>query len=170
MDADRFTDIFSRLYSRLRQLAVRIVGNEEVASDAVQDTFVRLWKKRDELSDDGKIDGLMAVSVRNRCLSELRSRGRHGFESLDDVGELRHSEISEMDESDEAAAIYAEVEQVMRSYLSDRDREILLMREKDGCDFDEIARQFQMTPAAVRMALSRARKRVLAAYRRRHGN
>ncbi|MDE6335165.1 MAG: sigma-70 region 4 domain-containing protein, partial [Muribaculaceae bacterium] len=51
--------------------------------------------------------------------------------------------------------------------LSERDREILLLRDHSGWEFEEIAERFDMTPAAVRMALSRARKGVLKAYRER---
>lgn len=169
MDAERFTDIFSRLQANLRRLALRIVGDEDEASDAVQDVFCTLWRKKDDVADNGSIEGMMAVSLRNRCLSEIRTRTKYQTDRLDDANGMKE-EMSDIEESkeEEVTSLYNEVEAVMRRHLSERDREILIMRDKYEADFDEIAEKFDMTPAAVRMALSRARKNVLRAYRERN--
>lgn len=111
----------------------------------------------------------MAVSLRNRCLSEIRTRTKYQTDRLDDANGMKE-EMSDIEESkeEEVTSLYNEVEAVMRRHLSERDREILIMRDKYEADFDEIAEKFDMTPAAVRMALSRARKNVLRAYRERN--
>lgn len=163
MDSERFTDIFSRMQMKLRRVALRIVGNEVEAEDAVQDVFCSLWRRRADVADDNALEGMMTVSVRNRCVSEVRSRARHPMTELEDMAAEQTSEKS----TDE---LYKEVQSLMGTYLSERDRQILLLRDHSGWEFDEIARKFGMTPAAVRMALSRARKGVLEAYRERIAN
>lgn len=160
MDSERFTDIFSRLQSGLRRLAFRIVGNEAEAEDAVQDAFCSLWRRRGDVADDNALAGMMTVSVRNRCVSELRHRGRYPVAELEDV-------MQEQETEQNPDALFSEVQVIMENYLSERDRQILLLREHSGWEFEDIARKFDMTPAAVRMALSRARKGVLTAYRER---
>lgn len=163
MDAERFTDIFSRLQSRLRLVARRIVGSDDEAADAVQDVFCTLWKRREEVADNGSLEGMMAVSVRNRCLNEVRRRSLHPEAQLE---ESSYASSSDADPE----SLFREVQTLMEQSLSERDREILLLRDHSGWEFDEIAERFDMTPAAVRMALSRARKGVLKAYRERAGN
>ena len=168
MDAERFTDIFSRMQTKLRHIALRIVGNEEEASDAVQDAFVSLWRKRNDVADDSNIEGLVTVSVRNRCLDEVRDRSRHRIEQIDEAYAVATSDNVRGDTSENE--ILSEVEALIQKYLSERDREILILRDKYGWDFEEVAEKFDMTPAAVRMALSRARKAVAMAYRERNGD
>lgn len=169
MDAERFTDIFSRLQSRLRFVARRIVGNDEEAADAVQDVFCTLWKRREEVADNGSLEGMMSVSVRNRCLNEVRRRVQHPESQLEEEGYTpsAHGYSDSLSSDSDADNLFCEVQTLMEQTLSERDREILLLRDHSGWEFEEIAEKFGMTPAAVRMALSRARKGVLNAYRAR---
>ena len=160
MDAERFTDIFSRLQSKLRLVARRIVGNDDEAADAVQDAFCTLWRRREEVSDNGSLEGMMSVSVRNRCLNEVRRRSLHPESQLEEGSVAASS-------NEDSESLFREVQTLMEQNLSERDREILLLRDHSGWEFEEIAERFDMTPAAVRMALSRARKGVLKAYRER---
>lgn len=163
MDAERFTDIFSRLQSRLRIVARRIVGSDDEAADAVQDVFCTLWRRREEVEDSLSLEGMVSVSLRNRCLNEVRRRSHHPETQLEEG-----SYVSSSDTDPES--LFNEVQTLMEQILSERDRQILLLRDHSGWEFDEIAERFDMTPAAVRMALSRARKGVLKAYREKVGN
>lgn len=171
MDAERFSDIFSRLHANLRRMALRIVGNEAEAADAVQDAFCSLWCRRQSVADDGKIEGMMTVSVRNRCLSEIRQRSKYPSGSLDEDFSGSGSGSASVEAASESPEdIFAEVEQLMESYLSERDRRILILRDQYGWDFEDIAMEMEMTASAVRMALSRARRGVLRAYKDRNGS
>ena len=51
--------------------------------------------------------------------------------------------------------------------LSTNQRAIIDMREMEGMEFDDIAARLGMQPAAVRVELSRARKRVREIYQKR---
>lgn len=178
MDVERFSDIFSRMQANLRRMALRIVGNEAEAADAVQEAFLNLWRRRQEVDDKENLEGLVAVSVRNRCVSEIRQRSKHpsgpideGRDGLTEPASLSEASGIPSDSSFQSAEeMYAQVEKLMEKYLSERDRRILILRDKYGWDFEEIAENVGMTQAAVRMALSRARKGVLLAYRQRNGS
>ena len=56
-------------------------------------------------------------------------------------------------------------ETIIAEKLSPVQRRVLLMRDRDGFDYDFIAQELDMNPAAVRMQLSRARKAVRDIYR-----
>ena len=49
--------------------------------------------------------------------------------------------------------------------LSERDRRILLLRDYSGWEMEDIAIEFGMTQANARVALSRARRAILNAYK-----
>lgn len=54
----------------------RLLGNEDLALDAMQDTFVMLIKKRARLNDRAPSSLLFRIAT-NQCLNRLRSLQRH---------------------------------------------------------------------------------------------
>ena len=58
--------------------------------------------------------------------------------------------------------------QIVSQQLSEQQQAILRLRDYEGRDYEEIAELLQMTPSAVRVNLSRARKTVREVYRQRH--
>lgn len=67
------TDVLP-ISNKLLRFAFQILQNEEEAKDVLQDVFLKLWQKRDEL---GKVENLEAFAIRmirNRCLDLIRSR------------------------------------------------------------------------------------------------
>ena len=55
-------------------IARRIVEDEDVAKDLVQEIFIRLWEKRKTYDFQEMTDIFLYVSVRNKCFDYLRSR------------------------------------------------------------------------------------------------
>ena len=49
MNTQSFEQKYLQLTPRLYSVAFSVLGNAEDAEDAVQDTFARLWEKRNEL-------------------------------------------------------------------------------------------------------------------------
>ncbi len=168
MDSERFSHIFSRLQLKLKHLALRIIGDEDEAEDAVQDVFCSMWRRRDRIPEEDELEWLMRASVRNRCISELRRRSNHPSVELDaaNAGEMP----DDIENCPDPGEVFQEVDSIISVELNERDRQILLLRDQSGWEFDEIAEKFGMTPAAVRMVLSRARKNVREIYRQRTSN
>jgi len=167
MESERFTGIFTRLQSRLQQAARRMLGSDDEAADALQDVFCVLWGRRGEIADERAAEGLAVVSVRNRCLDAIRRRRTHETVATSELPEL--SDISdEREESDESDLVFRRVDSLIQTVLSERDRRILLLRDYSGWEIEDIAEEYGMTQANVRVALSRARRTVLKAYRNRH--
>ena len=57
------------------------------------------------------------------------------------------------------------VKKIVESKLTETQRLILSRREYDNMEYEEIAEELGMQPAAVRMQLSRARKTILECYK-----
>ncbi|MCM1094198.1 MAG: sigma-70 family RNA polymerase sigma factor [Lachnospiraceae bacterium] len=75
MNADQrksmFEVLFRSNYVKLLRYAIYVVGDDELARDAVSDAFVKLWETYD--FDDGKAaESFLFVTLRNRCLDILR--------------------------------------------------------------------------------------------------
>ncbi len=72
---------FAVLYDRYADLAYsaafRVLGDAQVAEDATQEIFVRLWMRPEGfIADRGKFLSWFMSVVRNRAVDEFRSRGR----------------------------------------------------------------------------------------------
>lgn len=169
MTTEPFTETFTRLRPRLQALAGSLLNSQDDADDAVQEAFYRLWRKRTQ--GDGRKDpepeGSAVRTVRNLCLDMLRRRSVRKAVSIDEPEcptEISADSDDDREIQQERAETLARVEKLMATVLNDRQREILLMRDRDGCEMEEIARRFDMTEANVRLILSRARKAIRNAY------
>ena len=67
---------FSILYERYRRplyvFGVRMLGSAEAAGDLVQDTFLGIYERRQELQSLRNFRGWLFTVGRNRCLTLLR--------------------------------------------------------------------------------------------------
>ena len=64
---------FQRMKMRLQHMAERLTGNSEDAEDALQDAFVRLWVKHDNITSDDEACAIMTTTVYNLSSDEVRS-------------------------------------------------------------------------------------------------
>ncbi|MGV9325637.1 RNA polymerase subunit sigma-70 [Streptosporangium sandarakinum] len=165
-----------RLAEHRRELHVhcyRMLGSFDEAEDLVQETFLRAWRRRDTLRD---ADGLRAWLYRiatNACLDHLRARPRRpeprpapaaadpGIDppSWDAVPWLQPYPDTLLD----AAETVIERETIELAFLiaiqhlPPRQRAVLILRDVLGWPAQEAAEALNLTVAAVKSALQRAR-------------
>ena len=73
-DIGAYEMLFIKYYLSMCMIARRIVEDEDVAKDLVQEIFIRLWEKRKTYDFQEMTDIFLYVSVRNKCFDYLRSR------------------------------------------------------------------------------------------------
>lgn len=157
MKRDYLTTAFERIRGRMTRM-----GNDDDFSDDLQDAFCRLWSRRDAIVDPGQAEGLLTVTARNIHVDNLRHRSRHPQVNVDDAMPIQDSDT----ENDYTAELYEEVDRIISENLSERDRKILHLRDRNGWEYEEIAEHLGLTESNVRMILSRARKAVRETYRK----
>jgi len=70
------------LCNKLLRFAFQILQDEEEAKDVLQDIYLKLWQKRDDL---GKVENMEAFAmrmIRNRCLDVVRAKHTVSVEVL----------------------------------------------------------------------------------------
>jgi len=152
-----FDDLFERLYPSLYRYLHRLTGDADVAEDIAQETFVRLL--RQQLPEEEIRPWLFTVAmnlVRDRARkNERRQRLLGGAPTMVSV-EMRADDRVEQAEQIESV-------RVALQKLSERDRQLLLMRE-EGFKYEEIAAAVGVAPASVGTLIARALKRFIKAY------
>lgn len=139
-----------RLYSFL----VSVTHDRSIALDCSQETFLRAYKN---LGQGKPVNGHWLYRVaRNLAVDEFRRR-QHEQAELDNVRELPAEQGVT---SRETLAVRRVLVQ-----LSQAEREVLHLFIVDRMSSAEIAEILHITPAAVRMRVSRSRARFRALYR-----
>jgi RNA polymerase sigma factor (sigma-70 family) len=158
------TEIFERHRAHLEAVAVRILGSQAEAQDALQEAWIRVRRAgMDGVENPG---GWLTTIVSRVCLTMLDSRSRRREQALDD-GRLPDMVVAPIDEpaaDPEREVLTADAVgsalSVVLDALAPPERIAFVLHDIFGLPFDDIARILDRSPAATRQLASRARRRV----------
>ena len=156
MNLQDFNTKIYPLKDKIFRFAKRMLEQTEEAEDLVQEVFIRMWKHRERLDEYRSVEALAMITTKNLCLDKLKAR-KHPFESLNDQWRFIES-IAEENRPDHSDLITG-VKEAMNN-LPEQSRMIVHLRDIEGYEFNEIADVMGMQENAVRVALSRGRKRI----------
>ena len=72
-----FAVLYDRYVDLVYSASLRVLGDAQLAEDATQDIFVRLWRRPESfVAERGRFVSWLMSVVRNRAVDELRARGR----------------------------------------------------------------------------------------------
>ena len=126
-----------------------MIADSAGAEDILQDSFVRLWRRKYPLQSDKEAEALLTKTVKNASLNEKRRK--RGVPLEKDI-------VDESPDAEEKERSYDELKRKIDSELTSTQKYILEEKELGGRTLEDIAKELKMEPAAVRMQLSRARK------------
>ena len=136
-------ELFEELYPKLRRFAAVVADSDIEPDDLLQDALLATLR-RHELAELEHPEAYLRRSIINRASNRRRGLGR--FRGL--IGRLStESETSDHYPSDIS----------FLDALSEVDRGIVYMADVEGIPLGVIARELDLTPAAVRKRISRAR-------------
>ena len=151
MAQDLLTDAFVRLRQKLKTFSGRFSANPDWADDILQDCFVRLWRRQYPLHSEQEAEALLTRTVRNASLNERRRRRPVSLDT---------DPADESEDRQEREQVYEMMRQWVDRELTPVQKYILEEKEYAGRTLEDLARELGMEPAAVRMQLSRARKKL----------
>ncbi len=149
---------------KVYNLAFRMMGNSEDASDVVQETFLRAFSSLRSFRGDSSFSTWVYRIVSNICLDELRKRSRQRVSSLDEPVEGQDGEmirqVADPSPGPEDALQRTETrEQIQRGIasLQEDHRVIVVLRDVQGLSYEEIAQVLGLSLGTVKSRLNRAR-------------
>jgi RNA polymerase sigma-70 factor (ECF subfamily) len=144
------------LKNKLFRFARKILEQTEEAEDVVQDVFIRLWNKREKLDEYRSVEALAMITTKNICLDKKKSK-RYPVENFENNREFLEN-MPHDPGADHSDILYG-VRQAMKQ-LPEQQQQIIHLRDVEGFEYEEIAEILNMNENAIRVALSRGRKRV----------
>lgn len=142
---------------KLLRFATHFLKDEDEAKDAVQDVFLKLWQKRDELEKIENVEAYAMQMTRNRCLDVIRANKTIPINAETDR-KLKEESVDvhlQIEFSESANQIKKLIDR-----LPDLQRTVMYMRDIEQLSYDEIAETTELQINAIRVNLSRARKKV----------
>lgn len=144
---------FDKYYKALYFFAFKILKDEIVAKDLVQEIFINLWKSRESITSETHLRLFLYQAVRRRCLNWFRDRKaetkfRQEFHELSDDADFTDKVVEAEIQRvvlEEILSLPAEQRKVIELHLA-------------GKDNIEIAEIMDISINTVRTHKSRARK------------
>ena len=65
MDAQEFKKRFMPYHRMLYRVAYRLTGNVQEAEDLLQDTYMRLWQKREQIVEETLTEAYLIIIMKN---------------------------------------------------------------------------------------------------------
>ncbi len=157
MEASQFKSLFLPCHSKLYTVAWRLTGNSQSAEDLVQETFLRLWTKRNQLDGVENAEAY-SITILRRLFYDVQRSG-HIVESDAEIGKMTLKSSQDLNREIESAD---EVERIRKLILQlpDPQGKVMLMRDIEDRPYEEISKATGLTEVNVRSVLSRARKRI----------
>ena len=157
-NSESLSKIFCYTYSQLFNYGYKIVQDEGLVKDCIQELFLNLWYKRNEVSEAYSVKSYLISSLRRvifRRLKKQRNRAKRNYE----YSENAFSEIYNIEE----VLIHFETEsqkkeQLMEALqsLSNRQKEAVYLKFFNGLSNSEISEIMQVNKQSVYNHISKA--------------
>ncbi len=157
-DKKAFTYVFNRYYRLLYTVAFRYLKSEDSAMDAVQETFMRLWEKKDTLTFDTNLRSLLFTILKNLILNEIR-HNTIVYERQYELAQMDSENVYNMNEAYDRK----ETRELLFKYiqkLPQQQRKVCLMKIVQGLTNQEIADKLNLALPTVKLHYSQALKKL----------
>ncbi|MDO5571786.1 MAG: sigma-70 family RNA polymerase sigma factor [Bacteroidales bacterium] len=156
MDKIAFKNTFLPLGEKLYIIAFKLIGNAMEAEDMVQETYLKLWNKRDELDDLNSPIAFAVTVIKNLCLDYLNS---NKFKLQANQVEIEKCEDFDNEIDFEKRESLKIVYSII-NHLPPPQKEVILLRHIKGLSIEEIEKVTGYSSVNIRVLLSRARKKM----------
>lgn len=153
-----FANLFHFYRNKVYGYALKILQSESSAQEIVQEVFIKLWLKRDQLSTIENFGGFLRIIVRNDTLNALKKIAvEHKNYSL------AHLNKTEVDTGTENSIQYRETKKLLDDAiekLPPQQKLVYKLCHVDGIKQKEVATQLNISPLTVKVHLREAVKSI----------
>ncbi len=156
-DPSAFAELYRRRHLEIYRFILHFLhGDQDMASDMFQETFIKVHDHAHSLRDTATVRSWMFTIARNTCLNALKRQGRQV--RLDEQHEQHLDDDTLLpDEVLERSTLHDALDEAIQK-LPDNQREAVLLREFEGFSYAEIAAATKTNVGVVRQRLWRAKQ------------
>ena len=161
-DRDAYTEIAIRFKDKLKSFAFRYTNDDALAEDLVQETLIKVYKKKHLYKPMGKFSTWIYTIIQNLAITEIRKKSRRGtftFTELgnDDVEFIAKSpdnnnNTDNMNDKNDNQIIHESIQELDIEF-----RNIIIFRDIQELSYDEISKIIQIPLGTVKSRINRGR-------------
>jgi RNA polymerase sigma factor (sigma-70 family) len=155
MNQRDFSSLVQRLKNRMFRIALDIVKQTELAEDVVQEVFIKVWDKRQEMAVIENLDAYCIRMTRNLSIDKTRLK-HFKNQDLSTAYSLHHGDPSPSKQTELDNIV--DMIKVWMKDLPQSQREVLVLRDFEGFSYQEIADTLDIPLNQVKVYLFRARQ------------
>lgn len=144
---------------KLYRFALKMLGDADEARDVVQEVFIKVWNKRDEMHELENMEAWCMRVTRNLSLDKLKSKKRKLTDSLDQTMEISMGDAFTPYKDAEMSDAMKKVGQYIAA-LPEKQKQIIQLRDVEGYSYNEICDILEIDLNQVKVNLFRARQAV----------
>lgn len=164
-DVNAFEQLIEGYQRKIFNIALRMVGNYDDASDLAQEVLIRIYKSIGGFKEQSSFSTWVYRITTNVCLDDIRKKKNKKVISLDEEIKLDDGEMPRQLESDDAGPLeLAERKELKKAVsrainsLSEEHRLVVVLRDIQGFSYEEIAKAIKCPEGTVKSRINRARQ------------
>jgi len=156
-DMAAYEQIFRLYYRDLYGYGLKLCSRPELVRDSIQTLFVALWEQKSNLSEVRSVKAYLLASIRRHILKTLRrKRMVHVMHNSDDYSLTMQTSVEDrIIESELKTYQKAALREALKC-LSERQREILILKYYNGLSYREIEELLCINYQSVRNHIYRS--------------
>ena len=163
-DADAFGELVRRWERRIFALAYGMLGREEDARDATQETFIAAFRNLRGFRGEAKVSSWLHRIAVNQCITRQRRAKVRGETALEDEAEKNAGSFAAPTTYSPAGVVESrQVTQAVRRAVNSLPvelRQVIVMKEFEELTFKEIAEALDLPLSTVKSRLYTALKQL----------
>ena len=156
MDAQEFKQRYMPHYRLLYRVAYHLTANAQDAEDLLQDMYLKLWQKRDELPQEAVKQAYLVTMMRHLFLDQRRLKHLDTSELKEEASPPDERSLDhQIDSQDEARQMEGLISQ-----LPERDGRIIRMHLVEERSYEEIEQDTGLSQSNIRIIVMRTRQKL----------
>ena len=152
-----FQKLFYQFHDQLFRFVVYRVQDADIAKDITQETFLRIWEKRESLQPEKSFFSLLARISTNLCYDHFRYTEVR-LRNKDRIPKFGKSHFDNPEEVVQAKAIEEIIRKLVNEKLPQRCRVIFILSRIEGFSNQEISTKLSLSIRTVENQIYRALK------------
>lgn len=164
-DRQAFDALVDRYQSKVYNLAYRLLGDPDEASDVAQEAFLRIYRGIQTFQGGSALATWIYRIVHNLCLDEMKKKRRRPQIAADPLdadegGEALIDRVPDESEEPQSQLLGDERARAVRAAvyrMRTHHRDVLVLYDLEGFSYNEIAEMLHTNVGTVKSRLNRAR-------------
>lgn len=156
---EAFTQLYNEYAEPLYKFAYRYLMDKELAEDAVQNTFMKVWDRRHRIDKSKNIKSFLFTITKNDLLNMLRSKNR--LVRVLEVNDVEDASNEYLEQEEQE--IYERRMQQLREAMQElppQKRRIFALKLSGKYSNDEIAKLLNLSTNTIKYQYSQSLKKI----------